>query len=197
VGGRDNPGVHPNRLRAPKPLDLPLLEDTKELDLDVGRQITNLIQEDGRTIRQLEAPDLPRDSVSKRALLTAEQFAFDERGWHRGAIDPHHGVRPPRAQLVNPGRKEFLPRAGFAEEQHGCVGRRHLMHLFEHASNRRALSDEGAGGGRGSVRPYPAVAVDHLCLELPLVPVCRNRANSRVGFTRHVKPLSPCSLRFP
>ena len=68
-----------DRLRAAQPLDLPLLEHAQQLDLDVERQIANLVEEDRRVIGELEAADLPRQRAGVGALLAAEQLALDQR----------------------------------------------------------------------------------------------------------------------
>ena len=66
-------------LRAAQPLDLPLFEDAKQLDLHVERQVADLVEEDRRLVGQLEASDLPRQRAGERALFPAEQLAFDQR----------------------------------------------------------------------------------------------------------------------
>ena len=112
------------RLRAAEPLDLPLFQHAQQLDLHVERQVADLVEEDRRVIRQLEASDLSRERAGEGALLAAEQLALDERRGNRRAVHAHH--RPPaaRAQLVDLGREELLAGAGLAEQQHRRVGRR-------------------------------------------------------------------------
>ena len=72
-------------LRAAEPLDLPLLEHAQQLHLHLVRQVANLVEEDGRTIGQLEAADLPRERSGERPLFAAEQLALDaaSREWPR------------------------------------------------------------------------------------------------------------------
>ena len=56
----DDSRVDLGGLRAAQPLDLPVLQHAQELDLDVERQVTNLVQEDRRSVGELEAADLAR-----------------------------------------------------------------------------------------------------------------------------------------
>ena len=58
VRGRDDPHVHANGFRAAKPFDLPLLQHAQQLDLDVCRQVADLVEEDCRVIGQFETSDL-------------------------------------------------------------------------------------------------------------------------------------------
>ena len=141
----DDPDVDAHGLRAAEPLDLPLLEHAQQLDLNVGRQVADLVEKDRRVIGQLEPPDLPRQGAGKGALLPAEQLALDERARDRRAVDAHHDATAPRAQLVNLRRDEFLSGARFAEQQHRRIGRGHLSRLFEDASDGGASSNDDTG----------------------------------------------------
>ena len=85
--------------RAAEPLDLPLLEHAQQLDLDVRRQLADLVEKDRRAIGQLEAADLPRERAGEGAFLAAEQLALDQRRRNRRAVHAHH--RPPRRALVS------------------------------------------------------------------------------------------------
>ena len=60
VRGRDDARVDANRLGIAEPLDLLLLEHAQQLDLDVHRQIADLVEEDRRVVGQLEASHLTR-----------------------------------------------------------------------------------------------------------------------------------------
>ena len=119
------------------------------------RQVADLVEEDRRVVGQLEPADLPRQRAGERALLAAEQLAFDQRRRNRRAVDPHHGAPAPRAQLVNLRREQLLAGAGLAEQQHRRIGGRHLLHLLQDAANRGALADDVARAARG---PGPRLA---------------------------------------
>jgi hypothetical protein len=100
-------------------------------------------------IGQLEPAGLLRERPGEGALLTAEQLAFDQGVRNRSAIDLHHRARVPGAQLVHVRRDQLLAAPGFAEQQHGRIGRRHLAHVLEHAPQSRTLPhDARQTGGR-------------------------------------------------
>ena len=91
-------------------------------------------------IGQFEAPDLfasapvkapfsrPNNSLSIRVVGIAEQLTRTI-------------TRFASAQPVNVRRDEFLARASLAEQQHGSVGGRNLICLFQGAPDGGALSD--------------------------------------------------------
>jgi len=93
VRGGDDADVHAERSRAAEPFDAPLLEDAQQLDLDVGRQIADFVEEDRGAIRQLEPPFLPGHGAREGPLLATEQLALEERGRDRGAVDSYHRTR--------------------------------------------------------------------------------------------------------
>ena len=85
VGGGDDAGVDLGGLRAAQPLDLPVLQHAQQLDLDVGRQVTDLVQEDRRAVGELEAPDLARQRPGIGALSPGRtaRFRSASPGWRR------------------------------------------------------------------------------------------------------------------
>ena len=131
---------------------LPLLEDAQQLDLDLERQVANLVEENRRLVGQLEASDLPRQGAGERPLLATEQLALEERGGNRRAVHAHHRPFAPPAQLVNFGGEQLLTGPGFAEQQHGGIGGRHLPDLLHDLADGGALSDDGV-----AAQPLPGL----------------------------------------
>ena len=140
--GSDDPRVHTNRSGAPETFDLSLLEHAKQLDLDVAGEIPDLVEEDGRSMSQLEPAELPLAGAGVGAFLSAEQLAFQQRGRKSGAVDSHHRLRAPCAEPVHFRCKQFLAAASFAEQEHGRIGRRHLPNLFQDAADGVTLTDD-------------------------------------------------------
>src|SRR5256712_13365136 len=68
----DDPDVAPDRVRAADPLGLPLLEYAKQLRLEVQRQVTDLVEEQGAAVRELEAADPSPAGPGECAALSAE-----------------------------------------------------------------------------------------------------------------------------
>ena len=83
--GGDDSRVDFGCLRAAQPLDLLVFQDAQQLDLDLERQVADLIEEDRRSVGELEAPGLTRQSACVGAFLPAEQLTFDQgrREWPR------------------------------------------------------------------------------------------------------------------
>ena len=155
--GGDDSRVDLGGLRAAQPLDLPVLEHAKQLDLDVGWQVANLVQEDRRSVGELEAPDLARQGARVGAFLPAEQLAFDQRRRDGRAVDADHGPAAAPAQLVNLRREHLFAGAGLAQQEHRRIGLGHLAHLLLHAANRGALAD-----ARGVERAFDFTAQAHV-----------------------------------
>jgi hypothetical protein len=55
------------------------LEHPQNLDLQLQRELADLVEEDAPTIRGLEAAQLRADRIGEGALLVAEELAFQER----------------------------------------------------------------------------------------------------------------------
>jgi hypothetical protein len=145
MGGGDDSRIQRNRLGAAKSLNGPLFQYAQQLDLDVERQLADFIEKNRRLIGQLEAPDLPRYSAGVGAFFAAEQLAFDKGCRNGRAVDPHHRSSFTGAQLMNLRREQFLAGARLSEQQHGGIGRRHLLHLLERFPDRRARAEDCAG----------------------------------------------------
>ena len=138
----DDSGVHADGLGITEPLDLPFFEHPQQLHLGIGRQVADLVEKNGGSIRKLEAPDLPIRRAGERPFLPAEQLALEQGVRHRGAVDPHHGPSPAGAFLVDVGGEQLLARPGFPQNQHCCVSRRNLIRELPYATERWALPDE-------------------------------------------------------
>src|SRR5262249_12396469 len=54
ISRRDDPDVHSDALARPHRLELLLLQHPQQLDLRLERQLADLVQEDGASMRQLE-----------------------------------------------------------------------------------------------------------------------------------------------
>ncbi len=170
MGRRDDADVDVDALWATEPLDLALLQDPQQLDLDIGRQVADLVEEDRRVIGQFEASDLSCERTSKRALLPAEQLALHQRAWNRRAVDPHHDPATPRAQFMNLRGDELLARAGLAEQQDGRIGDRDLLRLLQNPLDRCTASDN-----EPLAEPIPHLEAQILVFRLKLLAQARRR----------------------
>jgi len=75
-------------------------------------------------VGQLEAADLLRQRAGESSSLVAEQLAFQKAGRNGGAVQSDERALPPGAHPVNGGgATSSLPVPGFAQDQHGRIGR--------------------------------------------------------------------------
>ena len=68
-------------------------------------------------MRQFEASDFLCHGSRKRALLVAEQLAFEQAGGNRRAVYFHETAFAAAAHLVNGPGDQFLSHPGFAQNQ--------------------------------------------------------------------------------
>ena len=87
VGRGDDAHVDRSDVVAADALELALLQHAQQLDLQLRRQLADLVEEDRPAVGQLEPADAPGDRAGERALLVPEQLALDQARRQRGAVD--------------------------------------------------------------------------------------------------------------
>ena len=87
IGRGDEPDVDADRLVAAEALEFLFLQHAQEFRLQLERNVADLVEEQRAAVGQLEAADLLRDRAGERALLVAEQLAFEQAGreWRRSS----------------------------------------------------------------------------------------------------------------
>ncbi len=95
IGSGDHPHVDLQRLDAADPLDLALLENAQELRLEVERELSQLVEEDGPAVRELEHALARRGRARERSLLVSEELALDQVLRDRAAVEDHEGAIAP------------------------------------------------------------------------------------------------------
>src|SRR4029079_12299142 len=70
-GRADQPDIDLDGLRPPDALELALLQRAQELDLDLDRQVADLVEEQRAAVGELEPPRPPRHRAGEAALLVA------------------------------------------------------------------------------------------------------------------------------
>jgi hypothetical protein len=81
------------------------------------RQLTDLVQEKGATLRGLEPAGPCAKCSGKSAPLVPKQFALNQAFSERTAIDRNEGPGAPRAQVVNMACDQFFAGASFADDK--------------------------------------------------------------------------------
>src|SRR5205814_488235 len=113
VRRRDEADVEVDGLDAADAVHGPGLEHAQELGLERGRQLADLVEEDGAAGGDLEQAGLGRDRAREGAALVAEELALEQRLAEARAVDGDELAAAPRAR-VERARQHLLARAGLA-----------------------------------------------------------------------------------
>ena len=118
VGGGDDAHVDLLAARRPQRPDLALLQDAQQLGLQRGRQLADLVEEQGAAVGLDEQAGAIRARVGERAALVAEQLALQQRVGDGGAVDGDERAFAARAVEVERLRHQLLAGARLAGDQH-------------------------------------------------------------------------------
>jgi hypothetical protein len=78
-----------------------------------------------------------RDSASKSAFFMTKELALEGNG---SAIQLYEWASTPRTDVVNRVSNQLFARAGFSLDKNCGIGWRHLLDLFEHGFESRAVA---------------------------------------------------------
>ncbi len=123
------------------PPDLPFLEGPQELDLGPRRHLPDLVEEKGAALGQLEHALLVGDGARERAAHVAEELALEEVLRQGGAVDGDEGMVPARPLEMDGPGGHLLARPALPRDEHGRVGRGHLLDEDIDLLHRPALAD--------------------------------------------------------
>ena len=172
--GRPRPGVADRREGA-------VLDDPQELDLEVGRDVAQLVEQQGPAGGELEQARPVLVRPGERTLQVAEELALDQGRAERGEADRHERAGPSRAVAMDRPGDQLLAGAALAGDQHRHVRRGHQRDLLE---QRPAWPASGRRAPRARMRrlaiPVPAAA-PRLSSARVTTPVAWSRSN---GLTR-------------
>jgi hypothetical protein len=93
----DDSNVDRDRLRASHALHLLLLEHAKQLGLQIEGELTDLVEEEGSSVRELESARPALRSTRECTLLVSEELTLDQGGGDRRATDLDERPPSPRA----------------------------------------------------------------------------------------------------
>ena len=163
VRRRQHAHIDFDRLVAPHPFKLPLLEDAEQLGLQGERDFADLIKQDRPAVGQLETPIALVGRAGEGSLLMTEKLALDECLGNGGAVDLDERFVETLAVEENFVRDEFLAGAVLAGNHHRRVGAADPLDQILQAKNRRAFSDDLAPGDAVAVQKIGHL---HRALEL-------------------------------
>ena len=107
-----------NALHASHRTNLLLLNRPQQLRLQVDRQLADLVQKYRAPLGDRQQSVLGIGRAREGAAHVPEQFAFDQRGYQRSAVDGNERLVAEDAGEVNRLRHQLLARAAFAQNQH-------------------------------------------------------------------------------
>jgi len=93
----------------------------QELDLEIGREVADLVEEDRAAVGPLEAAELPFDGAGEGPLLMTKELAFEQRFRQGRTVDLHERLAGPQTVVVNRVGDQVLAGAGLTADQHGRV----------------------------------------------------------------------------
>ena len=78
IGCSHNPNINLERLGSAKALELPLLQDSQELDLNRRTHLAHFVEEKGSRMSQFESSFLPSLGTGKCPWLIAKQLTLEQ-----------------------------------------------------------------------------------------------------------------------
>ena len=166
LGGGDHPDIQRDQLVAAQTLNHALLQQTQELDLYIQAHAFDFVEEQCPAIGELEFADTAFLRAGKGAGFMAEQFAFDHRLGQRPGVDRNERAVAAARQVVQRPCDDFFTRAGFAQNQHVCLGPGKGADLFAQAQHGRRLPHQSCAQLLAiAERQAQAAVVQHQCAQ--------------------------------
>ena len=119
------------------------LEKAQEIDLEVERQIADLVEEDRAAFGDFEETALFVDRAGERAPLVPEQLGLDQAGLDRAAVDRNERAFGARRLLMHGFGDQLLAAAALAVNEHRCLGACGLVDLTQQFDDGGALAQDG------------------------------------------------------
>ena len=91
--------------------------------MKVQGDVAHFIQKQRPAVGHLKPADFLLQRAGEGAALVAKQFALEQSGRNRGAVQRDKRQIPARTDTVNRPRHQLFAGAGFTENQHGGVSR--------------------------------------------------------------------------
>ncbi len=154
IRGADETEVGPSLAGRPDPVEGPRVEHAEELRLDLGRHLSDLVEEERPPVRDLDEPRLLVAGPGEGPALEAEQLALEQARRHRRAVEVHETLVRPGRQTVHVLGQQLLAHAALAFDQHRCARRRHHLDRLQDL-----LEQPASGSGcwtRGCAAPGSA-----------------------------------------
>src|SRR5262245_21305950 len=132
MSGSNEANIRFDRSVGSKSFKLTLLKSAKQLGLQFGRYVADLVEKQCSVVGEFHAPDLLGDGSGKRSTFVPEQFTFQQSGWDGRAVELDECFVLPGAGVVNGPGDQFLSSSGLAKNQHSRIRCGIGPHLVEH-----------------------------------------------------------------
>ena len=114
---------------------------------ELDRQLAHFVEENHAAVSRLEESLLGFQRAGEGSFFIAEEFALDQRGHQRAAIDGNKRASGKGTAKMNGARDELFSSTAFAGDEHGraCIfeARDHAQHFL----NLRGRAHDAVGGG--------------------------------------------------
>src|ERR1051325_676685 len=140
----DHTNVDTERTVSADALVRSFLDHAQQFYLHRQTHLADLIEEQRAPGSQLEPPLARADRAGEGALLVSEQFALEQIGRDRAAIDRDERLAATRRAIVQIARDDFLTRTRLAQDQHRAVARRDAFDQLAHVPHALALADQAS-----------------------------------------------------
>ncbi len=121
VGGGDDAHVHFDALVAAHGTHFFFLQHAQQLGLQFEWQFADFVEEDGAAVGRLEQSLLGFQRAGEGSFLVAEQFALDQRGHQRSAIDGNKRAVGESAAKMNGAGDQLLAGSALARRSAPAV----------------------------------------------------------------------------
>jgi len=136
------------RSRVPPTRRTDRLSMARQPRLQVQRQLSDLVDEQGAAGGALERARMFGVRARERALLVAEQLALHQGGRHGRAIEDHERLGGARAGAVDRPGQHVLPGSGLADQGQRHVGGRQTYEVVQHPDHQRRARHHPSEGDR-------------------------------------------------
>jgi hypothetical protein len=117
-------------------------EEHAELHLQVGRQLSDFVEEDAASVGDFKLAFLLCDCRSEGALLVPKQFRFRQLTLEYSTVHHDEGCVRPRTVAVDGMRNQFLPVPLSPANKNCGIGRRHADDEIVNFLDRVAVADQ-------------------------------------------------------
>src|SRR5262245_40681602 len=142
IGRGNYPDVDAARQLLANALELPFLKDAQELCLEIGWNVSDLVEKKRPTIREFESSDSVTNSPCERAPYMTKEFTLEQLSGKRGAIHLYQGMLRSRASGMYCARDELFTRSRLALNEYVRLGRRNEIDLSQETSQCCTLADD-------------------------------------------------------